>query len=72
MAGRCRSEGERVSEPKHIRDPHRIPEGGEVHKVEIPYWKRAHQDWRFWVGFVLMIAAITIYVASENLMLLPR
>ena len=61
-----------MSGPKLIRDPRLIPEGGEVHEVQIPYWKRAHQDWRFWVGFVFMLAAITIYVASNNLAFLPR
>ena len=30
------------------------------------------RDWRFWVGFVLMFAAITIYVMSDDLSLLPR
>ena len=28
-----------------------------------------HHDWRFWVGLVFMCAAITIYVASDNLSL---
>jgi hypothetical protein len=37
-----------------------------------PYWKRAHRDWRFWVGLVLMLAAITIYVLSEDLAFLPH
>jgi hypothetical protein len=37
-----------------------------------PYWRRAHHDWRFWTGLVLMLAAITIYVLSGDLALLPR
>lgn len=37
-----------------------------------PYWKRAHHDFRFWIGMVLMLAAITIYVMSDDLSLLPR
>jgi hypothetical protein len=37
-----------------------------------PYWKRAHHDWRFWVGLVLMLAAITIYALSDDLALVPR
>ena len=40
--------------------------------VDSPYWKRAHHDWRFWVGLVLMFAAITIYVMSDNLSFLPH
>ncbi len=37
-----------------------------------PYWRRAHQDWRFWIGMVLMLTAITIYVLSDDLAFLPR
>jgi hypothetical protein len=37
-----------------------------------PYWRRMHHDWRIWVGLVLMLAAITIYVLSENLAWLPH
>ena len=36
------------------------------------YWKRAHQDWRFWTGISLMLLAITIYVLSDNLAFLPH
>jgi hypothetical protein len=31
-----------------------------------------HRDWRMWVGLVLMLAAITIYVLSEDLAWLPH
>ena len=37
-----------------------------------PYWKRAHRDWRFWVGMGLMLFAITIYVLSDDLAFLPH
>jgi hypothetical protein len=37
-----------------------------------PYWRRMHLDWRFWVGAVFMIAAIAIYVLSENLAWVPH
>jgi hypothetical protein len=36
-----------------------------------PYWRRMHQDWRFWVGAVLMMAAIAIYVMSGDLAWVP-
>jgi uncharacterized integral membrane protein len=36
-----------------------------------PYWKRMHQDWRFWVGMVLIIVALAIYVMSENFAVQP-
>ncbi|HMG86931.1 MAG TPA: hypothetical protein VK574_14460 [Terracidiphilus sp.] len=32
-----------------------------------PYWKRMHQDWRFWVGAILMAGALAIYVFSGDL-----
>jgi len=60
-----------MGEPKHIRDPHRIPEGGTVHVIPVPYWKRAHHDWRFWVGIICMFAAITVYVITDDLALIP-
>jgi hypothetical protein len=37
-----------------------------------PYWRRMHRDWRFWVGAVLMITAIVIYVLSGDLAWIPR
>lgn len=35
------------------------------------YWKRAHRDWRFWIGVVLMVSAMVVYVMSDNLLLRP-
>jgi len=32
-----------------------------------PYWMRAHRDWRVWVGVVLMIAAMIIYLTTGDL-----
>jgi hypothetical protein len=40
--------------------------------LKTPYWKRAHHDWRFWVGMVVAFAAIAIYVMSDDLSLIPR
>ena len=37
-----------------------------------PYWKRAHRDWRIRVALVFMLAAITIYILSEDLAFLPH
>jgi hypothetical protein len=39
---------------------------------DTPYWKRAHRDWRFWVGMVVTFAAILIYVMSDDLLPIPR
>jgi hypothetical protein len=45
---------------------------GSIHESHLPYWKRMHRDWRLWVGVVLMLAAIIIYVVSEDFAWLPR
>jgi hypothetical protein len=37
-----------------------------------PYWTRMHRDWRVWVGLVLMLAAITVFILSQNLAWLPH
>ncbi|MGD0733538.1 MAG: hypothetical protein ABR976_00260 [Terracidiphilus sp.] len=37
-----------------------------------PYWRRMHRDWRFWVGALLMFAALAIYILSGDLSWLPR
>jgi hypothetical protein len=36
-----------------------------------PYWKGAHRDWRIWVGLFFCLAAIIIYVLSEDLVFMP-
>lgn len=36
------------------------------------YWKRMHRDWRFWIGAVLMAAALSVYVLSGDLAWVPR
>ena len=47
-------------------------DGGGIPPGHIPYWKRAHTDWRFWVGVMLMFIAMIVYVMSDNLALRPR
>lgn len=37
-----------------------------------PYWQRMHRGWRFWVGAVLMFAALAVYVLSGDLAFVPR
>jgi hypothetical protein len=48
------------------------PQRERIHHREIPYWKRAHHDWRIWVALFFMLAAITIYVLSDDLAFLPH
>ena len=35
------------------------------------YWRGAHRDWRVWVALFFCLAAITIYVLSEDLSFMP-
>jgi len=38
----------------------------------IPYWKRAHSDWRFWFGVMLMFVAMIVYIMTGDLAVRPR
>ena len=42
------------------------------HHEHHPYWKRAHRDWRFWVALALMLAAMLIYVMTDDLSIVPH
>jgi hypothetical protein len=35
--------------------------------IHRPYWKRAHRDWRMWVGVILMLASMLIYLMTGDL-----
>jgi hypothetical protein len=35
-------------------------------------WKKIHHSPLFWLGFILILAAIAIYVSSEDLSLRPH
>ncbi|MEP7027584.1 MAG: hypothetical protein ABI960_03215 [Candidatus Eisenbacteria bacterium] len=39
----------------------------ERHEQHRPYWTRAHRDWRVWVGVILMLAAMAIYLGTFDL-----
>jgi len=60
-----------MDEPKERHHRHEGPDHDQVHHDDRPYWKRAHHDWRFWVGVVLMLVAMTIYVGTNNLSSVP-
>jgi hypothetical protein len=49
---------------EHNRSP--IVEQG-ISDVRVPYWRRAHRDWRFLVVVVLMLIAIGTYVLTGDL-----
>jgi hypothetical protein len=71
--------GEHGNEGPKREKRHVVPENAEQADQQAaerglapPYWRRMHHDWRFWVALVLMLAAITIYILSENLAWLPH
>ena len=51
---------------------HKLHAGPNRENTRLPYWTRAHRDWRVWVGVVLMLAAMAIYLMSYDLALRPR
>ena len=61
-----------MNDTKHSNHGRGQVDGEHVHHDRSPYWRRAHRDWRFWVGLFLMFAAISIYVMSDDLSLVPR
>jgi hypothetical protein len=61
-----------MNETNYGRPGNEGPGRDRAHHDRRPYWKRAHHDWRVWVGLFFMLAAITIYVMSDDLALLPR
>ena len=60
-----------MNDIKHSRRRHGGPNGDSVHHGHRPYWKRAHRDWRLWGAVFLMLAAMIIYVMSNDLALWP-
>ena len=56
-----------MNEGKHSSHQHGTPARESIRHEPDPYWKRAHHDWRMWVGLFFMLAAITIFVLSNNL-----
>jgi hypothetical protein len=47
------------------------PEHNRAHLGHRPYWKRAHRDWRVLVGLFFCLAAIIIYIMSQDLAWMP-
>lgn len=54
--------------PGQHQEPHRRSASPASHG---PYLSRAHRDWRVWVGAVLMVIALSVYVLSGDLGWLP-
>ena len=49
-----------------------IPQHINRGKERIPYWKRAHHDWKFWIAILLMLAAMVMYVKTNDLSVRPH
>jgi hypothetical protein len=60
-----------MQESKHNHRQQVAADAEHVHRDPGPYWKRAHHDWRFWIGMLLMMTAITVYLVSDDLSLVP-
>jgi hypothetical protein len=60
-----------VSEGNYGNPGNEGPEHSRAHLDHRPNWKHAHRDWRVWVGLFFCLAAIIIYVLSEDLSFMP-
>jgi hypothetical protein len=60
-----------MSEIVHGHHRHEGGDGEVVAPVQSPYWTRAHRDWRVWVALFFCLAAIAIYVLSDDLSFFP-
>jgi hypothetical protein len=53
-------------------NPHAGPHHHGAEQKAAPAWKRVHHSWIFWVGVVLIFAALLTYVMSMDLAWRPR
>ena len=62
---------EPVNEIERTHHRHLGPHPDGANDSQRPYWKREHRDSRVWVGLFFCLAAIIIYVLSEDLAWMP-
>jgi hypothetical protein len=60
-----------MRETKHLHQRQTAVDGEHIPRDTTPYWKRAHRDWRLWVGLFFMLVAIAIYVITVDLSVVP-
>ncbi len=60
-----------MSGKKHLHQRETAVDGEHIPPDTTPYLKRAHRDWRLWVGLFFMLAAIAIYVITVDLSVVP-
>ncbi len=56
-----------MNEIKHGHNSCDQPDNSGNLQTPRPYWKRAHRSVSFWVAVILMLAAMIIYVLSNDL-----
>jgi len=61
-----------MTEIKHHHHPDEGPHAPSDHDNSIPYWKRAHRDWRLWTAVFFVAAALGIYIVTVDLALVPQ
>ena len=57
---------------KQTHQAQEVPDSDTSQKSNRPYWKRMHHDRRFWIALLLTLAAMIIYVVSEDFAWPPR
>jgi hypothetical protein len=50
---------------------HNLHNEKNFYKQQYPYYKTMHKDWRVWVGVVLIMVALTIYIMSVDFTIQP-
>jgi hypothetical protein len=61
-----------MSENKRSHRHHGEHDHNSDQQGQRPYWTCAHRDWKFWVALSLMLAAMVIYVVSDDLSFRPH
>jgi hypothetical protein len=61
-----------MSENKRSHRHHGESDPSGDHELRPPYWRRVHRDWKFWIALSLMLAAMVVYVMSDNLAFRPQ
>jgi hypothetical protein len=66
------ADAKRIKKLRRWDVDHKNHHGGAPRPAARPDWRRIHHSPLFWVGAVLFLAAISIYVWSEDLSWRPR
>ena len=61
-----------MNEKQPSQHPHGNPNSDSARGGHRPYWKRAHLEGRLWIGVLVMLVAMTIFVMSDGFSLWPR